>query len=117
MDDETLILIAYIKNAPTREKVLKSFESEDYLRSIQISRKTDLHPNNIIKLKDLREHEVVYVIIPSIMFQTVQIYLKRQKFASILVENQPFFNKTLGFMDMYVHAFMVLKHFSTFKKT
>ena len=62
MDDETLILIAYIKNAPTREKVLKSFESEDYLRSIQISRKTDLHPNNIIKLKDLREHELVYVI-------------------------------------------------------
>ena len=26
MDDETLILIAYIKNAPTREMVLKSFE-------------------------------------------------------------------------------------------
>ena len=65
MDDETLILIAYIKNAPTREKVLKSFEGEDYLRPIQISRKTGLHPNNVSKkLKDLREHELVYVINP-----------------------------------------------------
>ena len=40
MDDDTLILLAYIKNAPTREKVLKSFEGEDYLRPIEISRKT-----------------------------------------------------------------------------
>lgn len=65
MDDDTLILLAYIKNAPTREKVLKSFEGEDYLRPIQISRKTGLHPNNVSKkLKDLREHELVYVINP-----------------------------------------------------
>ena len=65
MDDETLILLAYIKNAPTREKVLKSFEGEDFLRPIQISRKTSLHPNNVSKkLKDLREHELVYVINP-----------------------------------------------------
>ena len=65
MDDETLILLAYIKNAPTREKVLKSFEGEDYLRPIQISRKTSLHPNNVSKkLKDLRELELVYVINP-----------------------------------------------------
>ena len=65
MDDETLILIAYIKNAPTREKVLKSFEGEDFLRPVQISRKTGLHPNNVSKkLKDLLEHELVYVINP-----------------------------------------------------
>ena len=65
MDDETLILIAYIKNAPTREKVLMSFEGEDFLRPIQISRKMNLHPNNVSKkLKDLREHELVYVINP-----------------------------------------------------
>ena len=44
MDDETLILIEYMKNAPTR---------------------TGLHPNNVSKkLKDLREHELVYVINP-----------------------------------------------------
>ena len=65
MDDKTLIIISYIKNAPTREKVLKSFEGEDYLRPIQISRKTGLHPNNVSKkLKDLRELELVYVINP-----------------------------------------------------
>lgn len=65
MDDETLILITYIKNAPTREMVLKSFEGEDYLRPIEISRKTSIHPNNVSKkLKDLREHELVYVINP-----------------------------------------------------
>ena len=65
MDDETLILLAYIKNAPTREKVLKSFKDEDFLRPIQISKKTGLHPNNVSrKLKDLRELELVYVINP-----------------------------------------------------
>ena len=65
MDDETLILIAYIKNAPNREKVLKSFEGEDFLRPIQISKKLNLHPNAVSKkLKDLREHELVYVINP-----------------------------------------------------
>ena len=65
MDDETLILLAYIRNAPTREKVLKSFKDEDFLRPIEISRKTGLHPNNVSKkLKDLRELELVYVINP-----------------------------------------------------
>ena len=65
MDDETLILLAYIKNAPTREKVLKSFEGEGFLRPIQISKKTGIHPNNVSKkLKDLRELELVYVINP-----------------------------------------------------
>ena len=65
MDDETLILITYIRNAPTREKVLKSFIDEDFLRPIQISKKTGIHPNNVSKkLKDLRELELVYVINP-----------------------------------------------------
>ena len=65
MDDETLILLTYIKNAPTREKVLKSFKDEDFLRPIQISKKAGLHPNNVSKkLKDLRELELVYVINP-----------------------------------------------------
>ena len=65
MDDETLIMIAYIKNAPTREKVLKSFKDEDFLRPIEISRKMDLHPNNVSKkLKELREHNLAYIINP-----------------------------------------------------
>ena len=65
MDDETLILLAYIKNAPTREKVLKSFNDEDFLRPIQVSKKTGIHPNHVSKnLRDLRELELVYVINP-----------------------------------------------------
>ena len=65
MDDETLILLAYIRNAPTREKVLKSFKDEDFLRPIQISKKTGIHPNHVSKnLRDLREHGLVYVINP-----------------------------------------------------
>ena len=65
MDDETLILITYIKNAPTREKVLKSFKDEDFLRPIQISKKLNIHPNHVSKnLKDLREQGLVYVINP-----------------------------------------------------
>ena len=65
MDDETLILIEYIKNAPTKEKVLKSFEGEDFLRPTEISRKTNVHPNNVSKhLRSLREHGLVYVMNP-----------------------------------------------------
>ena len=65
MDDETLILLSYITIAPTRKKVLKSFEGEDFLRPIQISRKTGLHPNNVSNhLRSLREHGLVYVMNP-----------------------------------------------------
>ena len=65
MDDETLIELYYIKNAPNREKVLKSFEGEDFLRPIEISKKLDIHSNSVSKnLKDLREHELIYVMNP-----------------------------------------------------
>lgn len=83
MDEETLILIAYIKNAPNREKVLKSFESEDFLRPIQISKKLDLHPNTISKnLKDLREHDLAYVINPE--YQIPRLYRLTKKGKKIL---------------------------------
>ena len=83
MDDETLILIAYIKNAPTREKVLKSFEGEDYLRPIQISNKTGLHPNNVSKkLNDLREIELVYVINPE--YHVPKMYRLTEKGKNII---------------------------------
>lgn len=83
MDNETLILIAYIKNAPTREKVLKSFEDEDFLRPIEISRKTGLHPNNVSKkLKDLREHELVYVINPE--YHVPKLYRLTEKGKNII---------------------------------
>ena len=83
MDDETLILIAYIKNAPTREKVLMSFEGEDFLRPIQISRKMNLHPNNVSKkFKDLREHELVYVINPD--YHVPKLYRLTEKGKNML---------------------------------
>ena len=83
MDDDTLILLVYIKNAPTREKVLKSFEGEDYLRPIQISNKTGIHPNNVSKkLKDLREHELVYVINPD--YHVPKLYRLTEKGKNML---------------------------------
>ena len=83
MDDETLILISYINNAPTREKVLKSFEGEDFLRPIEISRKTSLHPNNVSrKLRELREHELVYVINPE--YHVPKLYRLTEKGKNML---------------------------------
>ena len=83
MDDDTLILIAYIRNAPNREKVLKSFEREDFLRPIQISKKLNLHPNTISKnLKDLREHELTYVINPE--YNVPRLYRLTDKGKKIL---------------------------------
>ena len=65
MDDETLILLTYITIAPNREKVLKAFEGEDYLRPTEISRKTSVHPNNVSKhLKSLSEHNLIYLMNP-----------------------------------------------------
>ncbi len=83
MDDETLILLAYIRNAPTREKVLKSFEGEDFLRPIEISMKTGLHPNNVSKkLNDLREHGLVYVINPE--YYVPKLYRLTEKGKNII---------------------------------
>lgn len=83
MDNETLILIEYIKNAPTRKKVMKSFEGEDIIRPIKISRKTGIHPNNVSKkLKDLREHELAYIINPD--YHVPKLYKLTEKGKKIL---------------------------------
>lgn len=83
MDDEILTLIAYIKIAPTREMVLKSFEYEDYLRPIQISKKLNIHPSNVSKkLKDLREHGLVYIINPE--YHVPRLYRLTEKGKNIL---------------------------------
>ncbi len=83
MDDETLIIISYIKNAPTREKVLKSFKGEDFQRPIQISKKLKIHPNHVSKnLKDLREHELVYVINPE--YHVPKLYRLTEKGKNII---------------------------------
>ena len=65
MKNGTKIKIKYIQNAPTREKVLRAFKDEDFIRPIQIAKKTNLHPNNVSrKLRDLRELDLAYVINP-----------------------------------------------------
>ena len=87
MEDETLIQIAYIKNAPNREKVLKSFKDEDYLRPIEISKKLNLHLNAVSKnLKDLRKHDLVYVINPEYHIPKLyRLTVKGQKILKLLI--------------------------------
>lgn len=83
MDDETLIILTYIKNAPNKEKVLLAFRNEDYLRPIQISRKLNIHLNNVSKnLRDLREHDLVCVINPE--YHVPRLYRLTSKGKKIL---------------------------------
>ena len=83
MDDETLIQINYIKNSRNREKVLRAFKDEDFIRPIQIAKKTNLHPNNVSKhLKDLRELSIVYVINPE--YHVPRLYRLTSKGEKIL---------------------------------
>ena len=83
MDDETLILLSYITIAPTREKVMKSFEDEDFLRPTEISRKINVPPNNVTKhLRSLLEHELVYVMNPD--YHVPRLYRLTEKGEKIL---------------------------------
>lgn len=59
MDDETKILIEYMKLSPNRQKVLKSFQG-DVLRPTQISVLTGIHISSVSKcLRQLREKELI----------------------------------------------------------
>ena len=83
MEDETLIMLSYITIAPNRENVLKSFEGEDFLRPIEISRKKGLTPNNVSKnLRSLREHGLVYVMNPD--YHVPRLYRLTEKGKKIL---------------------------------
>ena len=48
MDDETKILIEYMKQSPNRQKVLKSFQG-DVLRPTQIAILTGINRNAVSK--------------------------------------------------------------------
>ena len=64
MDDETKILIEYMKLSPNRQKVLKSFH-EDPLRPSQISVLIGIHISSVSKcLRQLREKELIYLLNP-----------------------------------------------------
>ena len=64
MDDETKILIEYMKQSPNRQKVLKSFQG-DVLRPSKIAILTGIHISSVSKcLRQLREKELIYLLNP-----------------------------------------------------
>ena len=64
MDDETKILIEYMRQSPNRQKVLKSFHG-DVLRPTQIAILTGINKNAVSKyLGQLREKELIYLLNP-----------------------------------------------------
>ena len=64
MDDETKILIEYMKQSENRQKVLKSFH-KDPLRPSQISVLTGIHISSVSNcLRQLREKELIYLLNP-----------------------------------------------------
>ena len=64
MDDETKILIEYMKQSKNRQKVLKSFHG-DVLRPSQIAILTNIHISSVSKcLRQLREKGLIYLLNP-----------------------------------------------------
>ena len=64
MDDETKILIEYMKQSKNRQKVLKSFQG-DVLRPSQIAILAEIHISSVSKcLRQLREKELIYLLNP-----------------------------------------------------
>lgn len=64
MDDETKILIEYMKQSPNRQKVLKSFQG-DVLRPSQIAIIAEIHMSSVSKcLRQLRDKELIYILNP-----------------------------------------------------
>ena len=64
MDDETKILIEYMKQSMNRQKVLKSFQG-DVLRPSQIAILTEIHISSVSKcLRQLRQKKLIYLLNP-----------------------------------------------------
>ena len=64
MNDETKIIIEYMKQSPNRQKVLQSFQGET-MRPTQISTATGIHISSVSKsLRQLREKELIYLLNP-----------------------------------------------------
>ena len=77
MDDETKILIEYMKLSPNRQKVLKSFQG-DVLRPTQIAILTGINRNAVSKyLRQLREKELIYLLNPD--FHVGRLYDMTEK--------------------------------------
>ena len=86
MDDETKILIEYMKQSPNRQKVLKSFQG-DVLRPSQIAIIAEIHMSSVSKcLKQLREKELIYLLNPDFHIgRLYDITEKGKKIANFLV--------------------------------
>ena len=64
MNDETKIMIEYMKLSHNRQKVLKTFQGE-VLRPTQIAILTGINKNAVSKyLRQLREKELIYLLNP-----------------------------------------------------
>lgn len=64
MDDETKILIEYMKLSKNRQKVLKSFH-DGVLRPSQIAILAEIHISSVSKcLRQLREKELISLLNP-----------------------------------------------------
>ena len=82
MDDETKILIEYMKQSQNRQKVLKSFQG-DVLRPSQIAILTEIHISSVSKcLRQLREKELIYLLNPD--FHIGRLYDITEKGRTIL---------------------------------
>lgn len=63
MNDETKIIIEYMKQSKNRQKVLKSFLGE-ILKPSEISIIAEIHTSSVSKcLRQLREKELIYLLI------------------------------------------------------
>ena len=82
MEDETKILIEYMRLSPNRQIVLKSFH-EDPLRPSQISVLTGIHISSVSKcLRQLREKELIYLLNPE--YSIPRLYRLTEKGKRIL---------------------------------
>ena len=86
MNDETKILIEYMKLSPNRQKVLKSFQGE-VLRPSQIAVLTGIHISSVSKcLRQLREKELIYLLNPDFHIGRLYNITEKGRFIAELLE-------------------------------
>ena len=89
MNDETKILIEYMKQSKNRQKVLKSFQG-DVIRPSQISILTGIHISSVSKcLRQLRENELIYLLNPNFHIgRLYDITEKGQRIIQLIYKNE-----------------------------
>ena len=94
MDDETKILIEYMKQSMNRQKVLKSFHG-DVLRPSEIAFLTGIHISSVSKcLRQLREKELIYLLNPEFhVGKLYEITDKGKKIVKLLDQQENIIDK------------------------